>query len=730
MLRAEVWLTTTLISLGIIGALIYNWPRSAEVEKGESPTPTASSLPERIPDEGQPEEEDLLANFPKREGFENTASNDEIERGDKFLLVGNHEAADRIYRKVVKDLSEPLPTWLLLKIGLNSEQAGNLEDAESWFAKAVRQSPGDSVTRTIGMLGISRIWEQRNQLKEAADVLTELFNRYGSVESVPAEIRTQIAYQLGTVKTRRFLEEHIARFENAGDLMFYWCKPNIHAALDFERDSVTSLEVVEQENEFTLLQRPAAEIGLIAIDAKLSRMPLSEFFAKCASEARVGVNLSPNARALVNGRSTRINVRGMSLAMVFDNLCSPLDLYWVQTGDQVDIRHKSELGEQVALNSYKIADRMLHWIELATPDSRRREASLLHTANLRMLIEDFDAAANKYDTLEKLAPNDELIARLSFNIGLLQLKRGEKRKAVDRFFFSVDQSLDQEVQSVGYARIGKLELESGFPARAIYAASRGLTLATRQIERERIMMVLAKSYLLVSDPFTANKVLFEHSDQIQTPSVQRLAAVYGAYARYLGTAPAVGLRNEGERMVVALAAVEPDDLTDFVDMLLVGRAFFEVGFTSRSTELLEKSFEAAKSENWSRRIAFEIGVNHYREGNYQLAADVFEKLSASLSDEAGVLAKIKLAEISLYLRKPRRCVNLCNELWEVELTDQQKANLLSVMGNAYQQLDLHHAAAVCFSGMLPQAVDSSPLKDIELDRDSNNLSSPLTEASN
>ena len=104
----------------------------------------------------------------------------------------------------------------------------------------------------------------------------------------------------------------------------------------------------------------------------------------------------------------------------------------------------------------------------------------------------------------------------------------------------MDQTLDHQLQSASYGWIGRTELEKGNLQQAIYASSRGVSLAINPSIRQDNVMTLAKSYLLENDPFSANKVLFDHAPSIVDENAQRLAAVLSAYSRFLGTTAIVG----------------------------------------------------------------------------------------------------------------------------------------------------------------------------------------------
>ena len=119
---------------------------------------------------------------------------------------------------------------------------------------------------------------------------------------------------------------------------------------------------------------------------------------------------------------------------------------------------------------------------------------------------------------------------------------------------TLDQTLSSQLQGNVYAMIAELELKFGQPEKAITAASRGLRRAEDQDVLGRTVITLARAYLLNEDPFSANKILFEFSDELRSHQHQRLASVFSSFARYKSIGPTHGLQNEGERLMMALAA--------------------------------------------------------------------------------------------------------------------------------------------------------------------------------
>lgn len=717
----KILLITSLITTAVISGAIFSWLTIEDDTKRDGPSEIeADNRPLQL-EEGQPlsiepSASESVSTSPAEEDPDLVDLDvDHVERGDQSLIVGNFDGAYREYLKATNDYLADLPPTLLLRLAITTEQMGNLKKSDEYYQKAVRRSSSESTIRILGLTGVARAWQNNGQLRQAQELLSELFLRYASIEALHEEVRYQISYQLGSVSQQSYLTNIAEPLDAMESLEFLWLGPSIDAMLEILLDEGdTDLEALANYSgaaEFTILQRPTANANLIAVDTKSQLMPIENILGQYAEQAKLSFETSKRARDIIESRSARLSVSGLPLAVVLDHLLSPLGLVWVQDAETIYLYEQSERGIDLQRYRLELADRCLRMIELNFSRDVRRDSSLLHRGNLQLLNGDLDAAATRYSELEKLIPGNELAAKLSFNAAHIDIAKGRSDIAVKRMFFTVDQSLEQHLQARGYAWIGRLELQHGRSDRAVYALSRGLSLAKGVAVRQDVLMNLAKAYLLENDPFSANRILFNETDSVIDLPEQKKAAVFAAYARYLGMVPGEGLRNEGERMVVALASITPEDAPGFVDRLLIGRAFFEVGFDSRSTEFLELALKIAPHENWRRRVAFELATNLYRSGELTESEKLLQTLIGDQPDQTSLLSQLMLARIALSQKRSELCLEICQQIWSQDIGDDQKIETLSMMGRAYQQLGRHQVAALCFSGMVPHEINKATATD-------------------
>ncbi|MEM7454252.1 MAG: hypothetical protein AAF456_07840 [Planctomycetota bacterium] len=730
-LRAEIWIATTVISVLIIGGMSFYWPRTDESAQSQTPQRVPATERENVeaPEESSPQRPQpaMPVEIQNQNGVNPISP---VEKGDDFLLVGNFVEAIKHYQKAL-DYAEPgsSPARLLVKLGFCSEQAGFLEQSSSYYHRAIQESQSEQVDRLFAISGLSRVWQGQGRLDEALDLLSELFLRSGTNDAIPEEFRQQVVYQLASTIQRIYLMENDYAYGDPLRLEFNWCEPLIEEMLNYgtvpapstdtEEDTLNpeTREPLTGQLAVRVLQRPGDDANLIAVDLVSEGQPAKSVLEEIGNKTELDIELTGAAGAEIAGRSFAIDARGMSVALVLDNCLASLNLIWQQDGKTVLISHRSEFPDKAEQLMLNYADRVLRWVELTFGRQPRRESSLMHRGNLSLISGDYESARLRYNELLETRPNGELSAKLSFNIAKLEIANQRPAFAVDRFMHSVDQTLDFGIQSAGYTWIGRLELASGNTRNAIYAASRAMAVTdSRQVIQENTM-TLARAYLLDNDPYSANRALFDNVDALSDDRTRRIAGIFGSYARFITTASSPDHGYERERLLLSLSAVASDEIEGFVDEMLIGRAFFEVGLTQQSGELFERALSRSDSDTWRERIAFELGMQRYRSGNEDEAAGIFSEIAAVSQDRQGVLAKMMLARIFLQRKEAEACLQICRDLWAGPLEDQDKGITLEIMGKAYQLLDQHHSAAVCFSGMVPEYATPSDNESVDDDTD-------------
>ncbi len=232
--------------------------------------------------------------------------------------------------------------------------------------------------------------------------------------------------------------------------------------------------------------------------------------------------------------------------------------------------------------------------------------------------------------------------------------------------------------------------------------ARSLSLASDHQVRRDAALNLARAYLLNNDPYSANKVLFENFDLINTSQRSSVVGFLSSFARYLGTSDKVSQSKARERLMISLIMIKDSDLETIFDKLIASRAYSEMGLIQRSNQLLKLAENENSVDRWRRKIEFQLAIQQFDDIDDHQAIKILSRLAKDASDSVGQNAALRLAKYELHHNQYQACLKRCHLLTQTASDQQIIIEALKVMGSAYRRLGQHRSAAVCFSGMVPE----------------------------
>ncbi len=742
MFRTETLWIAAFLATGLVGGLIYNWPVSVGVETeaasaqeaggkfeqlatvpednlwsdaaeetGENPQrdpPAATSDSQAAPQAAQQGDiwSDLSAGATRTQPIDSGVR----DLGDRLLLGGNAAGAYQHYSKLWKQANLPMDAAVLIRLALAAEMAGLYDESGKHYRSAIRVSPKGSVRQLICFLGTARLWEKQGQLEDAIALLSELYLRF-SDERQPELIRQSIVRQLGDCLQKRLLRAPLVVDAIAEEPMeYHWSELVIDHILTAADTESNDLLAEQPQQGIRVLQNPRGEASLIVMEIHRGGYAVLDLLADIERLAELKVELTERAKSTTVGRLTNIDTNAMPLSLLMDQSLEFLQLAWSQEGETIRVMHRDELTAQDSASFHLgKTQRILQQIQMLFPNGSVRTSALMNDANNCRLSGQWEAAAEKYRAAREAEPMHELSAKLYFNSATLDLLNGDKLAALHACYMTLDQTLVTSLQAQVYAMIAELELELGQPQKAITAGGRGVRRAQDAKILTRAALTLARAYLIADDPDSANSVLFNHSDQINGAKPQRLATVFSTYARYLRVRPQNGLQDEGQRLVMALAALQPDDVTDFIDSLLISNAYASIGIRTRATENLRQALDEAPEGFWREQIRIDLAKALVDASEFAAANSVVEGFQNVSTDRLSEALQLH-ARIQLELGELETTEAICRRLLAMEIDDPTKSQTLNVLGKVFRKQGKHYAAALCFAGVLPN-LESDPAGD-------------------
>ncbi len=388
MFRKDLWLTLSLFAFGTIGGVFYNYYclRSDSGDPRDSRAISLSdnrSLPksdivdtpiQTAPTTDVSNADDLnirdqrsdvaTSKNPIPSAARSNASNlnslaSLITESDRYLTAGNFHDAHRLYARASEQLTPNVPGELLFKLGLSAELAGDLRVAKDCYDDAVRRSSHQLNTRLLAMIGLARIKSQNGEADLSKEILSDLFLRYEGDSALPHEVVFQLRSQIAWTTRQQFLNHK--GVSNPVPLEFFADELNLEATIravgpsaeesaeNAAGDFDSGIKAAEADSHqgvsgLTVLQRPSSDAELIALDASTPNISIRDALSQLAAVTELKFELDSFAESTIRGRSTKLNVSGVSLALILDNLANPIGLVWHQSGDVIkfSVRQRSQ----------------------------------------------------------------------------------------------------------------------------------------------------------------------------------------------------------------------------------------------------------------------------------------------------------------------------------------------------------------------------------------------------
>ncbi|MFK7765599.1 MAG: hypothetical protein AB8B55_00050 [Mariniblastus sp.] len=727
MRRIETWVATTLFAFGIILGMVY-----LSVSTGSADVASKSNAAEFRSSDQKQDGENNDDGFEERRFRKQVILKDEkysemdseviesgsLSRGDRYLIGGNYALALDYYSEYSQSAVAGQSAFLIRQ-AICLEKQQEFERAAKKYFRAINNRANDS-HQLIATAGFARCLLKNGDRKKALDVLSAVVLKLDGYPGVPSEVVALIVYEYSrtleayAVPARPgLIEPKGVAFEDFtiqpeellsmvdGGIQQQTPELEETAEVDPEENAVKRFPV---GRGIVILQKPSSALSTISVGASTGLTPILSLITQLTSAAELQLVVSQQASSVLQRHSRAIELRTQPMSSVLDQLISPYDLAWYQLDSVVHVVTHSELAEEKLVTQFWVdaALRGMRLFEISYPDNDRRHSSLLSKANLNLIQERYQAASNLYQELMQSNPKDEVLAKLFFNQGKLQILMENPQDAVRLLYLATDQSLDPDVQSSSYSLLGKIELSFGSLQSSIQSSRRGVATAINNEQRQYAALNLARAYLLAGDPFSANNAIFKQQQRIVDPNDKAMASIIGSFARFNGTSDQYGIEVARNRLLRSVAAVKDEQFVSFADCYFAANAYRQLGFDGKAMEKLKLALQKPDIGQWNQQVLFELAILLNKKGKTAEAIVSFQSLVGK-DEKWSLLALERLASIYSETGQTDLCIEACKQLWQANLNEAQKRSALEMLGGAFQQKGEHHAAALCFSGMLPNS---------------------------
>jgi hypothetical protein len=713
--RIELWIFTTLFSVGVILGMTY-----LDMMAVDEPPATTVVEPKEVPNDLSVSEE-FLATSPRLvpELSEAEIHHDAqlLTLGDRYMVAGNYSLAlekFRLYEKhIVGDRSV-----ILLRKAFCHEQQNHIQLAEKIYRDA-QTSARNKNHQLLASLGRSRCLLQRGKKRFALEQIADHLLTLDGDSSIASDAKAQLVFHFAKVLQSQAIFEKQA-FENSKrdslgkplqqqdllqpeSVIFEEYQPNPETLLAALATPPAEPALSRRgETAIEIKQRSGDSATLISLSATAGIQPIMTLVQELAKAAEVNLQISPQAERRMAGRAHALALNAVSLASLLDQLLTPDNLAWYQTGKQINVIAKSEM--QVTEESvdywFDLAQRALRRFEIDFSENDRRNASLLARTNLSLLRGELNIAANLYQELEQIQAAGEMQAKIFFNQAKLNQRRQRINEANRLFYLAVDQTRDPNLESSSYCLLAQNLLAQSDLEGSITAGRRGISMAVTYPQKRVASLNLARAYLLNNDPFSANLILFKNREFFEESQHQPIASVLGAYARFMGVSDQDGIRIARNRLLTSISMLENQELLTSADFYVIAMAYQQLGFSDLAVQAMKQAIAKTDLQDWARKITFELAVVQYNRKQFQASVELLESLT-DLDDQWKIKGLLQMAQMLNDRSDTDSCIKICKQVWSSDLTLGQRDVVLRLLGTSYQSKGEHHSAALCFAGMLP-----------------------------
>ena len=702
--------------VGLIGLNLYmipqlsnsaaNLPSDAEVLNEEMPDQRIRLVPASV----------SISDQFERSKTEAERAQDALQLGDNYFSSGNNVLALNAYQEY-SELANPDSSNILLRIAACHEGDGHYQQAEKIYQTTISVTKDDN-HRALAIAGLARVLIRQQETEAAISVLSEQGIKVRN--DLPRGTRAQLALQWACSLEQRALNaamnanSTIKPVDGIQDYSY----PELLAVVKATLTPDEFLTLVEsptprpQANkpiprmDLVILQRPSDSTDSISLSLSTSLQPTLLLLADIESKIGLRFQFSKNAQQTIESRSKAVELESTTLSTLLDHLLIPYGLVWRQNGLSISVITEMEDEQQGNPKEflYASATRAFRSFEFEFQDEKFRTAALMSRSRLAAMQGNLQVAGNLYRELEQIQPTGESLASLFLNQGKLSMMLKKPDQAMKFFYQAVDQTLDPNIESSGYCLLSQLHLSAGELEESIKTGRRALAVAVTDRQKSFAAVNQARSYILTGDPFSANEALFKNRKSIETDShFADIASVLGAFARTQGLNEKYKVNTEKAhvRLLSALHALPDSKDVSFADHYIGSLAFAGLGWKQLAVNELDRAIASPDIGVWKRQLSFEAAILTRDLGLFDSSLAKLQLLTTE-DDIWRIRALEEIAGAFADSGRFAESIAIYRVLWQSQLNDQQKAETLQGLGLAYQQQGKHHAAVLCFSGILPK----------------------------
>lgn len=602
-----------------------------------------------------------------------------LRRMEAAIRAGRFAEARELAEHTDRDLDPGLRNYLH---GLCLEATGKRDEAAQAYATAASDRDRNPRLWALASLGAVRV--ERNDPSargRLAEVLLESGRRDWTDDRILAEClhlsaRLEFREVEPKAKPDPFAPTTMAGAPLDGGIADY---------LDW-LPATLAREPADCEEEPLRIERPKETPDVAFVTGHRAPAPAVDHLHELGDAAGWEVRIDPAASQALAGRRP-LSVCRAPLDEILSAFTEPHRLEWRVRNRVLDVR--PALPASSESRRTRTVERLRRALRLA-PGHPTESAAELAVANLSFANGHVREAMAAYRTLLDEHGTSREATCASYNLGLLELRRGELRAARGRFLELLDRRAEPKWVDLAYWWIARTHLDAGEFDAAVPFLKRARN-GSAPSATGAATLGLGVAHFLNGDNPAARAVLRGvRWDPDREPIAQWLNAVLLYRA-----APTAG---RAERVAIASRLARDGETFGPAGTLLAGRIYAEIGRHEEMIRVYDGVVETAHAR-LAAEMTFSVADRMSRVADVESARMRLLAVSAGDPNGYGPRAELRLAEMAAEEGLGDECIRRARAVLGRQGLDRN--DVLRTLGRGYELVRDHRRAAECFAGRTP-----------------------------
>ncbi len=574
---------------------------------------------------------------------------------------------------------------LAYREALSLEGLGKWKDADAAFKKAEGDTNAGAWARAI--LGRARCAVAQDSFPAAWVFLNRVLLRTGHPEcrgtkvyEEALSIRARLAVlEAGAVPALGPL--------NADALAWPSLRVSADQYLDWlPTDSATGSPASGAVGEVVEVHHNVESHGTPEVTVRLSSRPAIDVLRAVAAAAGLEIRADNNASTFLTATVGPVEVERLPLGELLGSLTERDGIAWTIQSGTLQLTHAPRVTEPDAT-----ADLLRRVLAIA-PEHPATAATRVTLANLDAHAGRIRSAARGYKQVIEIRSSRPEATHAAYNLGLLELKEGNRASARSRFLEVIDRAPGTHWADLGWCWVARTHLDGGDTVSARSAYRTALNGNTKEALSAAALGVCTCDLLDGSDE-SARSLLRDTRLSVRE-SHAMLGTFYESLLRYRG-APTESRR---ELLLTAIEGSNHGRAFGPAGVYFVGRVYAELGLAQQMCDLYDTAINDARGP-FALRMTFTAAARYDHLDMRKQARTRYAALAAADPDTFGAQSELRLAALDAREGNGAEAVRRCRSL--LNRAGVERTEVLAVMGHGYELQKKFGHAAECFAGRVP-----------------------------